>query len=122
MSKTVLVCRVDHASESIARDIHAVQMSAYAQEAKLLGVIDFPPLSCTVDDIRTSHEEFLVAYCGDQLVGSISVQSARGQKVSKSICWLVVAPAFQRRGIAKQLLAKVLHVYGAYAITVQTGS
>ena len=119
MSTKVVVLRVDHATESIARDIHAVQMSAYAQEAKLLGAIEFPPLKCTVDDIRSSYEEFWAAYFGDQLVGSISVQSARGQ-VSKSICSLVVAPEFQRRGIAKQLMAKVLHVYGAHALTVQT--
>ena len=121
MSNTVLVLRVDHASESIARDIHTVQMSAYAQEAKLLRAIDFPPLRCTVDDIRTSYEEFWAAYYGEQLVGSISVQSARGQ-VSKSICSLVVAPAFQRRGIAKQLMAKILHLYGGHGLTVQTGA
>ena len=75
MSKNIIVVRVDHASESIARDIHTVQMSAYAQEAKLLGAIDFPPLRCTIDDIRTSYEEFWAAYCGEQLVGCISVQS-----------------------------------------------
>ena len=115
------VVHADHKSESIARDIHAVHMSAYAQEAKLLGVVDFPPLRCTIDDIRASHEEFLVAYCGEQLVGSISVQSARGH-ASKSICSLVVLPVFQRRGIATRLIARVLHLYGAQPLTVQTGA
>jgi len=98
-----------------------VQISAYAQEAKLLGAIDFPPLRCTVHDIRTSREEFLAAYLGEQLVGAISVQSAHGH-VSKSICSLVVSPTFQRRGIATQLLAKVLQLYGSQALTVQTGA
>ena len=42
--------------------------------------------------------------------------------MSKSICSLVVAPEFQRRDIAKQLMAKVLHLYGAHVLTVQTGA
>jgi GNAT superfamily N-acetyltransferase len=117
----VHVVRVDHASESIARDIHAAQMSAYAQEAKLLGVIDFHPLRRTVEDIRTSYEEFIAAYCGEQLVGAISVQSALGQ-VCKSICSLVVSPEHQRHGIARQLLATVLRSYGHEPLAVQTGA
>jgi ribosomal protein S18 acetylase RimI-like enzyme len=116
----VHVIRVDHAVEAIARDIHAVRMIAYAQEARLLGVADFPPLRCTVDDIRSSHDEFFVAYLAEHLVGCISVQSER-QGACTSICSLVVAPAFQRLGVAKKLMAEVLRLYGQNTLTVQTG-
>jgi len=120
MPTTVRVIRVDHAIEAIAQDIHAVRMSAYAQEARLLGVADFPPLRCTVDDIRSSHEEFFVAYLAERLLGCISVQSER-HGTSTSICSLVVAPAFQRRGVAKKLMAEVLRLYGQGTLMVQTG-
>jgi ribosomal protein S18 acetylase RimI-like enzyme len=117
----IRVLRVDHGSESVAREIHAVQMSAYTQEAALLGAVDFPPLRCTAQDTRTSREEFLAAYHGQHLVGSVSTQSVLGRS-GKSIYSLVVAPAFQRQGIARQLMSEVLRLYGAHGFAVQTGA
>lgn len=61
MDNAVRVCRVDHTTPSVAREIHSVQIDAYTQEAELLGTANFPPLSRTVDDIRTSPEVFLGA-------------------------------------------------------------
>jgi hypothetical protein len=52
---------VDHTSPAIASQIHRVQMLACAQEARLLGAVDFPPLRRTVEDIRTCDEEFFAA-------------------------------------------------------------
>jgi ribosomal protein S18 acetylase RimI-like enzyme len=112
---------VDHTSESIARLIHSVQMSAYAQEAELLGAVDFPPLSATVQDVRTCDEEFIVAYAANQIVGAVSV-APDPEFMGTNIASLVVAPPFQRRGIARRLVAEVLHRYGASTLTVQTGA
>src|SRR6185295_2325550 len=97
-----------------------VQMLAYAQEAKLLGAIDFPPLRRTVEEIRTREEEFFVALVGGEMVGAISVQPDQ-DGMGRNIASLVVAPASQRRGIARQLMTEVLRRYGDAALTVQTG-
>jgi hypothetical protein len=33
-------------------------MAAYSQEAMLIGAADFPPLSRTLEDVRSSSEQF----------------------------------------------------------------
>ncbi len=112
---------VDHSTESVARAIHAVQMSAYEQEAQLLGVADLPPLTRTVDDIRTCAESFLVVLAGSEVAGSISVEPD-AERAAVRIVSLTVAPAFQRRGIGTALLAEVLRRHGAGVVTVQAAA
>jgi ribosomal protein S18 acetylase RimI-like enzyme len=112
--------RVDHTSESVARLIHSVQMSAYAQEARLLGAVYFPPLARTVDDVRNCQEEFFAALAADELIGAVSVWPDP-EDMGRNIASLVVAPSFQRRGVAKSLMAHVLRLYGSDDLTVQTG-
>ena len=110
----------DNSSEAIARQIHAVQMSAYAQEAKLLGAIYFPPLSRTVDDIRNCQETFFAAFISNQLVGAISTLPDP-EGMGTNIATLVVAPSMQRKGIAKLLIQEVLSQCDSASLTVQTG-
>ena len=112
---------VDHRALPIARQLHAVQMSAYAQEARLLAATHFPPLERTVDDIRSSAEEFLAAFIGDEIAGAVSVWPDR-EGMGVNIASLVVAPRFQRRGLGKDLLATVLAERGCGEVTVQTGA
>ncbi len=121
MSTGLRIEQVDHSSSETARQIHRVQLLAYVQEAKLLGAIDFPPLRRTVEDIRTCREEFFAAMMGDELLGAISVWPDP-EGMGTNIASLVVAPAYQRRGVARNLLAEVLHRYGAGSFTVQTGA
>jgi ribosomal protein S18 acetylase RimI-like enzyme len=121
MSGSVRIERVDHTQERVARAIHAVQMSAYAQEAELLGAVDFPPLLRTVADVRTCEEEFFVAYVVDELVAGLSV-CPDPEGMGRNLASLVVAPPFQRRCIASSLMAEVLLRYGASTLTVQTGA
>ena len=115
------VVQVNHRSSDTAQRIHRVQMLAYAQEAQLLGAIDFPPLRRTIEDIRTCQEDFIVAMVDDELVGAISVEPD-SEGMGTNIASLVVVPAFQRRGVARALLAEVLRRYGAGTLTVQTGA
>lgn len=112
---------VDHRALAIAQQLHAVQMSAYAQEARLLGAVYFPPLERTVEDLRTSAEEFLAAFVGDEIVGATSVQPDE-EGMGINIASLVVAPQFQRRGIGRGLMAAVLAAYASRELTVQTGA
>jgi len=112
---------VDHTMTSVACEIHTVQLGAYSQEARLLGSVSFPPLRQTIDDIVRSGETFIAAYLDDALAGAISVcpdQRRGGNNISS----LVVAPQFQRRGIGRRLLARVICEYGSASLTVQTGA
>jgi GNAT superfamily N-acetyltransferase len=112
---------VDHTTLQIARQLHAVQMSAYAQEARLLGVSHFPPLERTVKEMQTSAEQFLAAFWRDEIVGAISVWPDH-KDGGMNIGSLVVAPQFQRRGTGRQLMMAVLARWGYGPLSVQTGT
>ena len=111
---------VDHRVPEIARQLHAVQMSAYAQEARLLGAVYFPPLERTVEEVQASAEGFVAAIVGGKIVGAISVLPDE-EGMGVTIASLVVAPQFQRRGIGRALMAVVLQAHESEGLTVQTG-
>jgi hypothetical protein len=102
---------VDHSALAIARQLHAVQMSAYAQEAQLLGATYFPPLERTVDELRTYPEEFVAAFIEDELVGAVSVcqtpKAGREQSLHS-----FVSPSVSATRHRKRLLATVLAKLG----------
>lgn len=116
---SVLVVPADHREAQVAERLHRVQRLAYAQEAELLGVVDFPPLRRTVESVRTCREEFFVATVDGEMAGALGVE-LEGE--GRTIASLVVAPQFQRRGVASALLAEVLRRYGAAELMVQTGA
>ena len=120
MEAPVLIQALPHAELAVAARIHAVQMRAYVQESALLGVIYFPPLKRTVEDIRTSSESFLGASLDGELVGALSY-SPDEEGFGTNIASLVVDPAVQRRGIGRKLLDAFLAIHVGDA-TVQTGS
>jgi ribosomal protein S18 acetylase RimI-like enzyme len=112
---------VDHRTLLTAQQLHAVQMVAYAQEAKLLGASYFPPLERTVDEVQSTDEVFLAAFMSQELVGAASVWPDP-EGMGMNIASLVVAPQFQRQGIGTALMASVLASHGSGEITVQTGA
>lgn len=112
---------VDHRLEQVARQLHSVQMRAYAQEAALLGAVWFPPLDRTVDDVRNSAETFVAAVDAGVIVGAISTEPDP-QAGAVQVSSLVVDPDFQRRGIGRGLLQAVLEAHGQGDLTVQTGA
>jgi ribosomal protein S18 acetylase RimI-like enzyme len=112
---------MNHRLPDIARELHAIQMAAYRQEAALLGAVDFPPLARSVADLAQSCESYLGAYIGDELVGAIGTcrdEEAQGINIAS----LVVSPAHQRRGVARTLLAEVAAQHAGVELTVQTGA
>lgn len=115
------IVAVDHTQQAVARRLHAVQMSAYAQEARLLGAVWFPPLERSVEDIAGGHERFTAAFVGDELAGAIGIEPDP-EALGLTIASLVVAPPFQRRGIARALMAQLLAEHGHGVLTVQTGA
>jgi ribosomal protein S18 acetylase RimI-like enzyme len=111
---------VDHTNRDIARRIHAMQQRAYAQEAALLGARRFPPLEQTVEDVMAATETFYAAFIGDEAVGALAVsRESGGEEVT--IASLVVAPAFQRRGLGRALIEAALAAYPRTAFFVETG-
>lgn len=95
---------LDHRMRETAEEIHAVRTAAYAQEAALLQVSSFPPLERTVDDILRSADTFIGARFGTDLAGALGIE----REAPNAVPWLsslVVAPAFQRRGVASGLLS-----------------
>ncbi len=112
---------LDNGDPSVAKAIHAVQMAAYAQEARLLGAQCFPPLQRTQASIRSRQERFLGAFLGKVLVGTLSLE-AGDQSNEINIASLVVAPERQRRGIAWRLVARALRDCESRAVTVSTAA
>lgn len=112
---------VDHRTRNMARQLHAVQMLAYAQEAALLGVDRFPPLEQTVEDLTGSTDEFVGAFVDDVLVGAVAV-GRDDEGPGETITSLVVHPAHQRRGIGRSLLRAVIARGRASGMTVQTAA
>jgi ribosomal protein S18 acetylase RimI-like enzyme len=117
---TIVVEPLNHQVRAVAERIHAIQIAAYTQEAKLLGAAAFPPLQRTVTDIEGSNERFLGAYLDGALAGVVALQ---GDPASAAmvISSLVVSPACQRRGVARSLLATVLREFSPQRLTVSTG-
>ena len=96
-------------------------MLAYAQECELLGAIHFPPLDCTVDDVRNSSEAFLAAFIGGDMVGAVSTRAGE-ECLGVNIASLVVRPQFHRQGIGRLLMTTVLAEHFGVELTVQTGA
>ncbi len=112
---------VDHRMPDMARQLHAVQMAAYAQEAALLGATWFPPLERTVQGVQASDETFVAAFVGDALAGAIGT-GPDPDGLGTNIASLVVLPQFQRQGIATALMDAALSAHGGGEMTVQTGA
>jgi ribosomal protein S18 acetylase RimI-like enzyme len=104
---------------STARQIHALQIAAYTQEAALLEVEHFPPLERGVGDVLASDEIFLGAVKNEELIGCIAYEI---QPDGWLISSLVVSPQHQRLGIARALLKAVLELARGHQLEVATGA
>jgi ribosomal protein S18 acetylase RimI-like enzyme len=104
-----------------AEAIHRVLMLAYAQEAQLLEVKNFPPLAQTTADIQASDEFFLGSFDVPELLGVISVRPDDEPR-QINIASLVVHPAHQRGGVARALLTNALLRAPGATFTVSTAA
>ena len=111
---------VNHNDEKVAESILSIQLPAYKVEADLIGFDGIPQLLDTVENIKSSKEQFLGKLDGSKLVGFLSYE---GTEELIDICRLVVDPNHFRKGIASELLSYLLNVY-AYEkkIIVSTGA
>jgi ribosomal protein S18 acetylase RimI-like enzyme len=120
VNTNLVVKAVRHSESAVAAEIHAIQIRAYAQEAKLLGAVYFPPLDRTIADIQASTESYLGAFRDGRLAGALSYcphEDGAGIKIAS----LVVDPDFQRSGIGRMLMDSFLAIHPDAETTVQTG-
>jgi ribosomal protein S18 acetylase RimI-like enzyme len=96
-----------HTDANIAAEIHAVMALAYAQEAQLLQVRDFPPLAQTVVDIQARQEFVIGLRIKEELLGVVCV-GPDDEPQQLCITSLVVHPKAQRQGIARLLMQSVV--------------
>ena len=112
--------RLDLRDDGLADEILALQQGAYRVEADLIGSDEIPPLSETLEELRSCGEEFLGAYVGSALAGFVSW---RLDGITLDLHRLVVDPEHFRLGIGTRLLRAALDAEPrARRAVVQTGA
>lgn len=111
--------QLDLMNHTLTEELLALQKSAYAIEAKLVGFPNLPPLHETVEELQTSGEIFYGYFVDGELAGAISYK-IEGKTLD--IHRMMVHPNFFRRGIARQLLELVLALPEIERAIVMTGA
>jgi GNAT superfamily N-acetyltransferase len=112
--------RLDVTDRAVAADVLELQRRAYRIEADLIGSDGIPPLTETLEELRTSGEIFLGAFVDDDLAGAISW---RLEGETLDLHRLVVDPGRFRGGIGTALVRVALAAEpDARRAIVQTGA
>jgi ribosomal protein S18 acetylase RimI-like enzyme len=121
VSYEMQIRRADKQNTAELDSVFRIQQSAYALEAKILGLNtdDFFPLRETIRNIQNSTEEIWVHLRSDVVNGAIFLENLEEYRV---ISKLVVDPIFFRQGIAKSLIQHCLNLYPKSEFHVGTGA
>lgn len=112
-----MIKKIDNSNEEVADQIFTVFQKSYKVEAQLIGVLDFPPLLRSVENIENSKTQFYGFLENKCLAGVIEV-SLKGKCLD--IDSLTVDPSFFRKGIANKLISYVLDVFDLSEAIVET--
>ena len=107
------------APQDCAPEIHQLFQRAYAVEARLINVKDFPPLMRSCREIQEAKSEFFGIISEAGLRGIIELEQQSGAVLIAS---LVVDPDYFRQGLARLLLEQVISVYRDRALRVETAT
>ena len=111
--------RLEHTIREVAQELWALFQRAYAREAELLGIVNFPPLKRTAGSIRQSHGTFFGLSENGVLVAAAEVQS---DDRILSIDSFVVDPQAFRQGYGSRLLQSLLEDSGYDRAEVETST
>jgi ribosomal protein S18 acetylase RimI-like enzyme len=112
------IVRLYQADDGVAAKIKALHDAAYAVEAQLLGLENFPPLKRTLESYAASNSIFFGYMHKGRCVGSVELETAALAVLEVSS--LVVDPKFARRGVATKLMTHALSEAGTRRLTVST--
>jgi ribosomal protein S18 acetylase RimI-like enzyme len=112
-----MIIKLDNSSKAVAAEIYKVFQNSYKVEAKLIGVIDFPPLLRSAEHIAKSTTDFYGYIEHDCLAGVIEVVI---KDKHLDIHSLTVDPSYFRKGVANQLMTYVTETFDFYGAKVET--
>ena len=118
MTELGRIIEVDHRTLDVCARLHDLQMAAYAQEATLLGVEEFPPIALTPAQLAKQDVRYFCTQDGEHLLAALALE--RMSQKQYLIASLVVAPAQQRRGLARHLLQSILQLFPMHRFQVNT--
>lgn len=107
------------APQNCCTDIYRLFQRAYAVEARLLNVRDFPPLARSAAAIQAAKNAFFGVGNEAGLLGVIELEQEPG---AVSIASLVVDPGYFRRGLARLLLGHVISISPGQVLRVETAT
>jgi len=120
VDKTDVIVKLDHADADVARQIKSLHDVAYAAEARLLGLKEFPPLNRTLESYANANSTFFGCRRDGSYIGSVELDVDNSSVFD--ISSLVVDPRFSRQGIATKLMKHVLSIVGPRRVVVSTGA
>jgi GNAT superfamily N-acetyltransferase len=114
------VSHLDNADPQVAAAILEVMIAAYSVEAEILGIVDFPPLRRTAEQIAAARTAFL----GVNVEGVLAAVAEldRSDARSATIDSLVTDPGHTRHGLATALLRHIAAEESGREITVSTAA
>lgn len=121
MPAQAIILDINHRDLANARRLHAVQMAAYAQEAQLLGIADFPPLRLSVAELAAQEMRYFAVSEGDAVLAALALEATAERSIWR-IASVVVAPNQQRRGWARRLLQEVVRRHPEATLEVSTAA
>ncbi|QNM98555.1 GNAT family N-acetyltransferase [Chitinimonas koreensis] len=102
-----------------AAELLALQRLAYRQEAELIGYPRLPPLLESLPELMDCGETVIGWREDGELLGALGYVT---EGDALDVCRLVVAPAAQRRGIARQLVQAAIDAAGGRPVGVSTAA
>lgn len=105
--------------QDCAPDIYRLFQRAYAVEAGLLNVRNFPPLVRSCSAIKEARTEFFGVRIEAGLCGVIELEQQYGAVLIAS---LAVDPCCFRQGLARLLLTHVISIYPDKVLRVETAT
>ena len=112
-----MINKLENSNENVANGIYTIFQNSYKVEAKLIGVIDFPPLLRSSDDIANSKTEFYGFSDNNCLAAIIEIVI---EEKHLDIHSLTVDPKYFRKGIADKLISYVLEAFDYTDAIVET--